>query len=275
MIKICQIQSGKHELVTAMKSASAIPIDIIQLAANQLSNQQQLLQLTDSIVVESEDEAFITDTVHTIRKHCDTPILVLSQFITDHSLEKYKRLQHFAHCPSADYLSGLIASFSLSTKTTSLSILDCCTSAKFQIRSLRHAYLLAHELARLYPSRYNYLRGIYELLANALEHGVLSITHEEKAELQRDGNYISKIDTELSQVEGFCTVIFSVESDMNILQIKDPGSGFNFEEYLDKCNAHKLPGKGIIYANTQCFDHLRYLHHGACCQAIAPSLLKT
>lgn len=124
----------------------------------------------------------------------------------------------------------------------------------FRIRTLEEAELLAIHLASACGHTELSL-AIRELLVNAVEHGNLGITYEEKGKLLEDGSLAEECRKRLSQPEyrhRRVEVTLRRESDTLSITIKDQGPGFDFEKYktIDEARLFDLHGRGVLVAST-------------------------
>ncbi len=97
--------------------------------------------------------------------------------------------------------------------------------------------------------------GLFELLVNAVEHGNLGITYEEKSRLLETGTYNAEIQRRLSLPENrdkWVRVRLRRLDDCMEMVIEDDGPGFDFEQYLtfDKSRLFDSHGRGILLAST-------------------------
>ncbi|MBS0287806.1 MAG: response regulator [Proteobacteria bacterium] len=139
--------------------------------------------------------------------------------------------------------------------------------ASFKIRDLVDANTISTSLASLFPYPEKVILGISEILTNAIEHGNLKITYEEKTDLNLQSKWQEEIDARLNLPENkekFVTIDFEKCDDKMILHVKDQGDGFEYQKYLDfdASRAMDNHGRGIAFANHICFDHLEYLGQG-------------
>jgi YesN/AraC family two-component response regulator len=107
--------------------------------------------------------------------------------------------------------------------------------------------------------------GLYEILVNAIEHGNLGITYEEKKEALSNNTYNTLLKQRLEKADkaGKKVKVKSVFSRAHLqIEIEDEGNGFNYKElsFLQEpetlLSAH---GRGILLASLY-FDVIEY--HG-------------
>jgi phosphoserine phosphatase RsbU/P len=139
--------------------------------------------------------------------------------------------------------------------------------AGYEVRTLAEARDLATLIASLHPDPDRIVIGLTELLVNAVEHGNLGITYEEKASLLDRGAYDAEISRRLA-LPAFASrkVKVKVTRDGVTLatRIEDEGDGFDWLPYLDVDPERALTcnGNGIAIAREMSFDELRYEGRG-------------
>lgn len=137
------------------------------------------------------------------------------------------------------------------------------TGAVFSFRTLEDARALAAALSSLCADTGSTGFGLLELLINAVEHGNLDITYQEKSALRQTGDWEAEVARRLSlapwrdrraQVE-----LTQTHSKIEFI-IRDEGNGFDWTQYLhfDPERAFDLNGRGIAMANTLGFQFLEY-----------------
>lgn len=145
--------------------------------------------------------------------------------------------------------------------------LSLITDATFTYRSIQQAYDLGTMLANACPDPARTVVGLTELLVNAIEHGNLGITYEEKSRLNATGAWAAEIDKRLSAPEYAAKraeVRFEKTESEIRFTIRDEGEGFNWAPYLEvqPGRAFDTHGRGIAMANLLSFDFLEYLGAG-------------
>jgi YesN/AraC family two-component response regulator len=111
--------------------------------------------------------------------------------------------------------------------------------------------------------------GLVEMLTNAIEHGNLGITYDEKTQAQEDDlrAYLELIEERRNSPPiKVRTVNVSFKRDENSCEwlIKDEGKGFDFKNLPDPTNAENLlssHGRGVLLTQLQ-FDEFEYLGSG-------------
>ncbi len=122
----------------------------------------------------------------------------------------------------------------------------------FRFRTLADADLLAARIASATPEPEHAI-VIGELLANAVEHGSLGITYEEKTKLVDDSVWEAEVDRRLALPEnaGKSVQVRMKKGEKNIeILIEDQGQGFDFERWVkfDESRVFDNHGRGIAIA---------------------------
>ena len=139
--------------------------------------------------------------------------------------------------------------------------------ADFSLMSLHDADNLAALLAKICPEPDRAVLGLWELLINALEHGNLGITYEEKSELIRRDIWREEVQRRAHLPENRdkrVLVHYEKDSDGIMFIIEDMGPGFDWNPYLElrPDRAFDTHGRGIAIAGSLSFDRLEYLGRG-------------
>lgn len=136
---------------------------------------------------------------------------------------------------------------------------DAC----FKIRTLDDIKNLTALLCSAYPDPDRVTIGIHELLTNAIEHGNLDISYEEKSQLIMNEKWREEVEHRLT-LERYTdryVYVHLQRTDNHIdLTIRDEGRGFNSEKFLDIDPARMFDpnGRGIAVARSMSFDALEY-----------------
>ncbi|HIJ83623.1 MAG TPA: ATP-binding protein [Magnetococcales bacterium] len=139
--------------------------------------------------------------------------------------------------------------------------------AQFSIRTLSDAFDLAVLLSMACPNPEKASIGLRELLVNAVEHGNLGITYEEKSVFSKSDQLESEIKRRLALPENQSkrvTVFFKREERGLRFRIRDAGNGFDWQPYLDFHPDRMLDthGRGIAIAVKASFDLVQFLGSG-------------
>lgn len=143
-------------------------------------------------------------------------------------------------------------------------LMDLC---QFKFQNLDQAYSLATFIAQACPEPETVVIGLSELLLNAIEHGNLGITYEEKSRLNMDGKWEEEVRrlVDLPQYrDKFASVEFKRSDRCVEIKITDQGNGFDWQNYVD-INAERAldnHGRGIVVAKEISFSKIEYLGNG-------------
>jgi len=133
----------------------------------------------------------------------------------------------------------------------------------FRIRTLDDVHNLSVLLANACPDPERIVMGLNDLLMNAIEHGNLGISYDEKTQLQNAEQWEVEIQRRLVLPEymmKFVEVTFQrYEKEIHIV-ITDQGKGFDWTQYetFSPHLALASHGRGIAMAKALCFDQLHY-----------------
>ena len=138
---------------------------------------------------------------------------------------------------------------------------------KCTFKTLEEAEGMSIFLANFFDDPDRTLTGVSELLINAVEHGNLGISYQEKSELVTSQKWHKEVTRRLADPkykDRMVTVIFERKEDACYIQISDEGDGFNWKEYMDvdPSRAMHNHGRGIAMANMLCFSKLIYNKKG-------------
>lgn len=138
---------------------------------------------------------------------------------------------------------------------------------RFIFRTLEEARALASIVAGVFPDPKRVEVGISELLLNAVEHGNLEISYEDKSRLLASGNLEHEVARRIAippYAERYAVAEIRRTSEEIQLLIRDQGPGFDWRPFLEfsqdrACDAH---GRGIATARLMCFSRLEYRGNG-------------
>lgn len=124
----------------------------------------------------------------------------------------------------------------------------------FQFQTLEEAELLTIHLASA-CGHTDLSLGLRELLVNAVEHGNLGITYDEKGQLLQDGSLTEECRKRLRLPEyrhRRVEVALEREPQALAITIKDQGEGFDFEKYrtIDEARLFHSHGRGVLVASS-------------------------
>jgi anti-sigma regulatory factor (Ser/Thr protein kinase) len=136
-------------------------------------------------------------------------------------------------------------------------------SAIFSLRTIEEARDLGAVLARACPDPEAAVIGLTELLVNAVEHGNLGITYDEKTRLRTQASWEEEVHRRLTLPEYAArnAEVWFERADGEIrFTIRDRGDGFDWKQYLDVApeRAFDTHGRGILMARHFTFHSLEY-----------------
>ncbi|TAN45301.1 MAG: response regulator [Rhodospirillales bacterium] len=139
--------------------------------------------------------------------------------------------------------------------------------ARFRYRTPQEANLLAVMLASAVPEVPSLVLGLSELLMNAVEHGNLGISYQEKSELIAAGEWIGEIERRLELPENkrkTVEVVYTRMPEMVAVTIIDQGVGFDWRRYMDMdpSRVFEAHGRGIALARKTGFTAIEYQERG-------------
>lgn len=145
--------------------------------------------------------------------------------------------------------------------------LHLLTRGDFYLKSLEDADNLATLIAKMCPGSEKVVLGLWELLINAVEHGNLGITYEEKSRLLQDNTWRQEIDRRIRMPEYAhkrVHVHFERAQEEISITIEDMGPGFDWRQYMELSPERLFDshGRGIVLASCYSFDRVEYLGRG-------------
>jgi len=150
-------------------------------------------------------------------------------------------------------------------------MLSLLRDAEFGFRTAEQASNLASFLAKACPDPERVVLGLSELLVNAIEHGNLEISYDEKSALTQQGALHGEIQRRLADGrfrDRTATVRVKRQPNQVEITIRDEGPGFDPQPYLsiDPARVFDSHGRGIAIAKLMSFDDLEYRDGG--CEVI-------
>lgn len=140
-------------------------------------------------------------------------------------------------------------------------------SALFKFKSLDEARSIASLVSNACPEPEKIVMGLTELLVNAVEHGNLAVTYDEKSALNQNGSWLKEINNRLQLEKNqnkSASIDFQRHADKIEITIIDQGEGFNWKSYMDFDPARVMDnhGRGIAIANKLSFSSVEYRGKG-------------
>ena len=163
-----------------------------------------------------------------------------------------------------DYQHYVHIQESLKRSAQTLKMMD---KGLFNFRSLEDGRNLAILLANACPDSERVVLGLTELITNAVEHGNLGISYEEKSRLNAEGGWESEVANRLAlpaYKDKYATVEFNRSDNEITFVITDQGKGFDWREFMKVSpeRAFDSHGRGIALANSISFKKIEYLNNG-------------
>ncbi len=137
----------------------------------------------------------------------------------------------------------------------------------FELQTPEEAQMLSSLLASVCPRSNKVALGLWELLLNAVEHGNIGITYEEKAALLEKDEWETELKRRLALPENAPrkVVVQFESSDTEIrFLVRDQGPGFDWRSFMEfrPDRAFDPNGRGIHMARTLSFDRIEYIGSG-------------
>lgn len=144
--------------------------------------------------------------------------------------------------------------------------LTCLSRAIFTFRTTDEARDIATLVAQVAPDPGRVVLGLSELTLNAVEHGNLGLTYEDKSRLGIGEPLAAEIARRLAMPEFSArraTIEFRRTAGELVFVIRDEGGGFDWRRYLEMSpeRAFDTHGRGIAMSRMLSFDRLEY--HGS------------
>ncbi len=134
----------------------------------------------------------------------------------------------------------------------------------FRFRSISEGEFLGLRIAHACPAPER-AALIMEMITNAVEHGNLGISYEEKGKFLADGRWIEEIERRLSlpeHAEKHVTMRMKRYEDKMTVLIEDMGPGFDFSRYLGLDESRLMDNHGRGIAMARAYLDLQYLGTG-------------
>lgn len=137
------------------------------------------------------------------------------------------------------------------------------TAGELRFSTLDDVNRVAGILAALCPDPDKASSGLVELLLNAVEHGNLGISYDEKKQLLYEDRWEEELERRLASSEyrgRTATVSFQRRSSFLEFRIADQGQGFDWAKYLELDPARSLDpnGRGIAMSRRCSFSSVEF-----------------
>lgn len=134
--------------------------------------------------------------------------------------------------------------------------------------TLEEAVALARVMAQRFANPASIELCLVELMVNAIEHGNLGITYDEKTQLLSEGRWLAEIERRLALAPyqaRYATLQYQARGELQTLTIYDQGSGFDWQPYTDIAEArvHHPNGRGIAIARAVSCAEITYHGNGS------------
>lgn len=135
--------------------------------------------------------------------------------------------------------------------------------AEFSIRTIDEAARLAAFVGQACPNPETAAMGLSELLINAIEHGNLGLSYQDKMLLKQQDHWQEEIQRRSAlpeNAEKQVSLLYERTSRGVTFTITDQGQGFSWQSYLqfDPRRAFDPNGRGIALAKMLSFNDVRY-----------------
>jgi DNA-binding response OmpR family regulator len=155
----------------------------------------------------------------------------------------------------------------VSNKQNFEEILRYINSGKFTCRTLEEATQLAQGISKIFPDPERVVLGLNELLINAIEHGNLDISYQEKTKLVVDGGWREEVERRLTSPDysdRSVSILLRRKTNKIALRITDEGNGFDWQKYMEFSPERVFDphGRGIAMTKMMSFDSLHYEGNG-------------
>lgn len=133
----------------------------------------------------------------------------------------------------------------------------------FMLQTIQHARDIAAIMANTCPDPPAAVVGLTELLLNAVEHGNLGITYEEKSAMNTKEEWYAELDRRMHLPENAAKrVELRYERDEHEIRfiIRDEGDGFEWQRFfdIDPRRVFDAHGRGIVMARGLSFTTIEY-----------------
>jgi len=147
------------------------------------------------------------------------------------------------------------------------SIMHLLRQACFEFKTIDEARSLATLLSNACPEPDKTIMGLTELMINAVEHGNLEISYQEKSRFNRQGIWLEEVNKRLSATayeNRIASVQFQSGTNGVEIIIRDQGNGFDWANYMDFDPSRVMDshGRGIAIANKLSFSSVEYIGTG-------------
>ncbi len=153
-----------------------------------------------------------------------------------------------------------------SLKKTNLTM-GMLKSAMFEFKTLDEARSIASLISNACPEPSTIVMGLTELMVNAVEHGNLGISYDEKSKLNQQGSWEEEVNQRVllsDYSHKTANITFQRHADSIEITVIDQGDGFDWKTYMDFDPERAMDnhGRGIAVANKLSFSSVEYKGKG-------------
>jgi len=143
----------------------------------------------------------------------------------------------------------------------------CLDHGTFRFASVEEGRMLANFFAQATADPGKLVIGLQELLVNAVEHGNLGLSYQDKTRLLMEECWQEEVERRMTLPEyhgRFVEILFERLPHALRFTIRDQGNGFDWKKYLDFDPARIFDphGRGIAMARKLSFSELEYQGNG-------------
>ncbi len=140
-------------------------------------------------------------------------------------------------------------------------------TAAFEFKTLDDVRSIVSLISNACPEPSSIVMGLSELMINAIEHGNLGISYEEKSSLNESGSWVDEVNKRLQLAENTnksASISFARHPDFIEITVIDQGAGFDWKSYMefDPDRVMDNHGRGIAVANNLSFSSIEYKGKG-------------
>lgn len=207
------------------------------------------------------------------------PVIILSAVCSTEEIKKIIKLGAYHFLPKPYNISHVNAvidtaaaelekiSFLLHQFNDTREAMHNACECRFEFKTLHEGERVVRLLAEAAPEKERFIMGLYELIRNAVEHGNLGISYQEKAEMLGKDIFEQELDTRLKLPENLnktVRVVFKKFSEQIKVHITDSGRGFDYNKYqeIEPERIFDLNGRGIVMAKYLFLDDIQYIDPG-------------
>ena len=268
----CQILENGGYSVTALENPDRV-IEKLDGGANRvgviiLPNIEKSPRLADCLErIQSSDSLRHTPIILRAPQDEDVIDRNLKSGMIFHHLSKKASPSRLVAITEAAFLS--FEQFERLTREveTQSTVINLLKSGIFELRTLEEVAPLATILSQVSPDPRAMALGLSELMVNAIEHGNLGISYENKTRLLENGTWKEEVDRRLALPENAgkrIRVEYLRGTHSTTVTISDLGNGFDWQKYLELDPSRLLAahGRGIAIAAASAFDEMSYIGNG-------------